>query len=303
MSGISIRKIEKGEEATVADILRESHGNFLDPRPLGKIIASEKAHPQHFLIAEENYLPRGCIAITSLPHPDWYVLRYLAVNHKTSSRENVAEKLLREALGYVQSRQPKYLRSTTPAIGPYVHVYKLIGFSPVRRDFRIAWNLTEISSNRSDNLRLEKVSDTIAKEASDLFLRSLTPYWDWRTEELGGPSAFEDSLIEGINKGEQWFLAYARNDPVGLAGLIPDFYGKGEARFRGAYITPGQRGKGLGLDLMHQIIEKSKELQQQRMAVYTFSYLDALAPGALLYLRSGGRIESEYIQLQKGMPL
>jgi len=35
------------------------------------------------------------------------------------------------------------------------------------------------------------------------------------------------------------------------------------------------------------------------MTVYTFSYLDSLAPGALLYLKSGGRIESEYLQMQR----
>ena len=309
MSGISIRKIEKGEEAAVANILHEAHGNFLDPRPINildlrpiyQTIASEHVNQQHFLIAEEDQLPIGCIAITTLPRPDWYVLRHLAVNHQASSRENVAEKLLGEALGHTRSRRAKYVRATTPTIQPYIHVYKHLGFIPVRRDFRIAWNFPELPDNRSCSLRLERVSDGSTKAASELFVRSLTPYWDWRTEEQGGPAAFEHSLLEGIKNGEHWFLAYATSDLVGLAGLIPDFYGKGQARFRGAYVAPERRGKGLGLDLLHQVIEKAKELQQHRMVVYTFSYLDALAPGALLYLRSGGTIESEYIQLQQEM--
>jgi hypothetical protein len=35
------------------------------------------------------------------------------------------------------------------------------------------------------------------------------------------------------------------------------------------------------------------------MKVYTLAYLDSLAPGAILYLKSNGKIEAEYLQLQK----
>ncbi len=49
---------------------------------------------------------------------------------------------------------------------------------------------------------------------------------------------------------------------------------------------------------MSKAINFAKKLGQRRMTVYTFSYLDCLAPGALLYLRSGGKIEAEHLQLQ-----
>jgi hypothetical protein len=31
----------------------------------------------------------------------------------------------------------------------------------------------------------------------------------------------------------------------------------------------------------------------------TLAFIDHLAPGAILYLRSGGRIEAEYLQLER----
>jgi hypothetical protein len=50
---------------------------------------------------------------------------------------------------------------------------------------------------------------------------------------------------------------------------------------------------------MSEISKFAKTLGQGKMVVCTFSYLDSLAPGALLYLKTGGKIDSEYIQLTK----
>ena len=51
--------------------------------------------------------------------------------------------------------------------------------------------------------------------------------------------------------------------------------------------------------MMSEISRIAKNLGQSKMVVYTFSYLDSLAPGALLYLRTGGKIEAEYLQLAR----
>jgi hypothetical protein len=45
--------------------------------------------------------------------------------------------------------------------------------------------------------------------------------------------------------------------------------------------------------------EESLLLEVLNDAVYTFSYLDSLAPGALLYLKTGGKVEAEYLQLAR----
>jgi hypothetical protein len=50
---------------------------------------------------------------------------------------------------------------------------------------------------------------------------------------------------------------------------------------------------------MNEVAKWAKTQGQRKMTVYTFSYLDSLAPGALLYIKTGGKIESEYLQLQR----
>jgi len=37
----------------------------------------------------------------------------------------------------------------------------------------------------------------------------------------------------------------------------------------------------------------------EEVNVYTTAFLDQLAPEAVLYLKSGGNIEAEYLQLQR----
>jgi GNAT superfamily N-acetyltransferase len=132
-----------------------------------------------------------------------------------------------------------------------------------------------------------------------MFVRALSPYWDWRTEEEGGTVAVGESFKEDRSRGARWILASLDKQPVGLVGIIPDFYEPGVAWFRGAFVLPEHRGKRIGSALMSEISKFAKTLGQGKMVVYTFSYLDSLAPGALLYLKTGGKIDSEYIQLTK----
>ena len=64
-------------------------------------------------------------------------------------------------------------------------------------------------------------------------------------------------------------------------------------------MLPEYRGKGYGALLMNEVSSWAKTQGQHKMTVYTFSYLDSLAPGALLYIKSGGKIDSEYLQMQR----
>ncbi len=298
MSAVTVRNFARGEEETLLGILIGAFGGFQDIPQTKRVIASEHFNPDGCFIAKESHSLIGCVAVTNLPREKWFVIRYLAVN-RPGSRTEVAEKLLGTALRYAKSKKPKFVRATTPAVQPYVDVYKQSGFRPVRRDFRISWNLTETHENHGVPLEMRRVTMETAKHAAELFVRTLAPYWNWRTTEQGRPEAVAQSFIEGMENEEQWMGGYVENKPVGLAGLIPDFYGVGEARFRGAFVVPELRGRGIGLALVREITELAREMGQRRMVVYTFSYLDFLAPGALLYLKSGGRIEAEYVQLQR----
>jgi hypothetical protein len=56
---------------------------------------------------------------------------------------------------------------------------------------------------------------------------------------------------------------------------------------------------GIGSMLMNAALNKTIQLGCRRLVVHTLAYLDALAPGAVLYIKSGGRIEAEYFHLVK----
>jgi len=228
---MTIGSFGSDEHTILLNILSESLGQFVDMPGTRKLISSDAFDPEGCFLAREKGAVVGCIAVTSLPRKNWLVIRYLAAKH-AMSRIDVVEKLLERALEYVETRRAEFLRATTPAIQPYVDVYKGFGFKPLRRDFRITWDLRDASHSLSKRVEI-------------------------------------------------------------------NYYKKGEARFRGTYVLPEYRGKGYGRTLMNEVSDWAKTHGQHKMTVYTFSYLDSLAPGALLYLKSGGRIECEYLQMQR----
>jgi GNAT superfamily N-acetyltransferase len=202
-------------------------------------------------------------------------------------------------IAYVESKGAEFLRATTPAVQPYVEAYRKFGFKPLRRDFRISWQINDAPDTGDSRLETEEVSDETMDSASSIFARALSPYWDWRTEEEGGIAAVAESFKEDRSRGAKWILARSNKEHVGLVGIIPDYYEPGVAWFRGAFVLPEHRGKKVGSALMSEIAKFAKHLGQREMIVYTFSYLDSLAPGAMLYLKSGGKIEAEYLQLSR----
>ncbi|HEV2119806.1 MAG TPA: GNAT family N-acetyltransferase [Candidatus Bathyarchaeia archaeon] len=146
---------------------------------------------------------------------------------------------------------------------------------------------------------MEEVSDETMDTASSLLFQASSPYWDWRTEEESGKLAVSESFKEESSHGAKWILARLNKEPVGLVGIIPDYYEPRIAWFRGAFVLPEHRGKRIGSTLMSETAKRAKNLGQRKMIVYTFSYLDSLAPGALLYLKTGGKIEAEYLQFAR----
>jgi GNAT superfamily N-acetyltransferase len=297
-SSVSIRAFSHGEESTLLDILNDAFGNFADVPRTKAALSSKRFDAGGCFVAEENGIPIGWVAATSLPRDKWFVIRYLSVR-RVMLQPTVAESLLARAIAYVESKGPEFLRATTPAIQPYIEVYRKLGFKPLRRDFRISWRIDDVPHTGDSRLEIEEVSDDTIDRASSLFVRALSPYWDWRTGEEGGVVAVAESFKEDRSRGARWLLASLDEEAVGVVGIIPDYYEPGVAWFRGAFVLPEHRGKRIGSALMSVISKFAKNLGQRKMIVYTFSYLDSLAPGALLYLRSGGKIEAEYLQLSR----
>ncbi len=296
--GVSVRAFSHSDESALLDILSDAFGSFADVPRTRAALSSRRFDADGCFIAEENGVPIGWVAATHLPRDKWFVIRYLSIR-RIRFQTAVAERLLASAITYVESKGPEFLRATTPAVRPYVEVYRKFGFKPLRRDFRISWQIDDVPHTEDPQLEIEEVSDEAMDSASSLFVRASSPYWDWRTEEEGGIIAVSESFKEDRSRGTKWIIASLDKEPVGLAGIIPDYYEPGVAWFRGAFVLPEHRGKRIGSALMSEISKFAKILGQRKMVVYTFSYLDSLAPGALLYLKTGGKIEAEYLQLAR----
>lgn len=161
----------------------------------------------------------------------------------------------------------------------------------------MAWELSSVYPPPRASITPLTLPQERFKEAVAVFLEGLHPYWDWWIDEVGGPEAVP-GLFQEPTENQVWMCIFNQDRMVGVAWFIRDFYGPAEARFQGVYVIPGARQNRVGSSLMYESINRAHQLGQRRMVIYTFSPLDHLAPGALLYLKSGGRIEAEYLELQ-----
>jgi predicted N-acetyltransferase YhbS len=219
LSDVSVRAFSQGEESTMLDILKDAFGSLADVPRTKAALSSRRFDADGCFIAEENRAPIGWVAATRLPRDRWFVIRYLSVRN-ARLQTSVAERLLARAIACVESKRPEFLRATTPAIQPYVGVYRKFGFKPLRRDFRISWQIDDVPCTEDPRLEIEEVSDETMDGASSLFVRALSPYWDWRTEEEGGIIAISDSFKEDKSRGARWIIASIDKDPVGLVGIL-----------------------------------------------------------------------------------
>ena len=295
-----VRNIELDELGALPRNLHDWTSGFIEVAGTAIALTADAFDPAGCFVAEDKGSIVGCVAVTSLPRKNWLVIRYLAAK-RALSRVYAVEKLLSRALEYVETKNPEFLRATTPSMQPYVDVYKSFGFRPIRRDFRITWDLAGTSEQANKQVEIREVTEKIAPRISKVYVESIRPYWDWRTEEQGGEEAVAQKFQEWVKKGERYLFGLVGEKVVALTGLIPDYYKAGDARFRGTFVVPEYRGRGYGRAMMSHASSWAKKLGQHRMTVYTFSYLECLAPGALLYMGSGGKIESEYLQLQRAL--
>lgn len=298
LSEITLRSFRPGDETLILEILAESFRGLEYLPRLKAELSGRYFNREGSFIAEKDGSPVGCVGFRNLPHRNWFEIRYLGVRDNSSVRL-VAEKLIARAVGHAGSKHFERLKAFVPATQPYVDSYKNAGFGPVRRQLRVEWELTTSSGRSEGSVPIRELSEDMAEEASSVWVEGLRPHWDWWIEEQGGPEAAGSWIKESVGKRENWIGAFAAEKLVGTTLIWRDFYGPGEARFNGVYVLPEFRVKGFGSALMNAAIRKGKQLGQRRMNVYTVAYLDHLAPGAVLYLKSGGRIEAEYLQLER----
>jgi len=253
---------------------------------------------QHgFFIANDRGSAVGCVVVTSLPRKKWFDVRHLALRDAFSNLET-GEELIRKAIGYVEEGGYEYLKATTPAIQPYVDLYKKFGFTPVRRSLRLAWELARPLGKASGSVEVRDLSIDDREGVEEMIVHAHLPYWDWWLEERGGTAVRDWAGRFGFPAGT-WLGAIRGGKISGLAGFSPDAYGDGEARLTCFCVLPEHRGAGLGSTLLSHTLDGARRVGQKRLVIYTLAYIDSLPPGAVTYLKSGARIEAEYLQLQR----
>jgi predicted N-acetyltransferase YhbS len=295
--GVTVRNCRPGDEDVFFGLLKNSFGSLeYVPRVTAEMSGSYFNREGSF-IAEKNGTAVGCVGLRNFPREKWLDIRYLAVKDP-ESRVLLAQNLVAKAVQYADTNHAEALKAFVPAVQPYVDVYKSFGFEPVRRSIRIGWDLTSHPTEQS-KIQTKELSKEFADDAAEVWIEGLRPFWDWWIEEQGGPETLGDWVKESVGKDQGWIGAFLDKKLVGLAILRADSYGPGQARFNGAYALPKFRARGVGSALMNATIREAQRLHQKVMKVYTLAFLDHLAPGAILYLRSGGTIEAEYLQLQR----
>jgi GNAT superfamily N-acetyltransferase len=296
--GVTIRNFRKGDEAIIPTIMEKCFGSleFIPRVKLG--LAGPYFSPEGSFVAEKDGAPVGCIGLVNLPRANWFELRYLGVTPDQASL-TVAGKLLDMAMHFAESKGTQQLKASTPAVQPYFDLYKNKSFKPARRQLQIAWDLTKDREQAAGPVQTKELAEDMAADARRVWVASLRPYWDWWIEERGGPEAAGEWVEESVMDGDPWIGAFFEGKLVGTTLLWPNAYGEGDARFNGVYVLPEIRNKGAGRTLMQAAIGKARELGQKKMNVRTVAFLDHLAPGAALYLRCGGRVETEFLELYR----
>lgn len=297
--GVIIRKYRPGDESIIPTIMKECFGT-LEYIPRVKLaLSSSFFNSEGSFVAESNGSAVGCVGLVNLPRTKWFELRYLGVRPNQPSLA-VADKLIDMAIQFAKSKGAERLKASTPAVQPYFDLYKNKGFEPARRQLQVGWDLEKKDSDPAvGSIQTKDLSGDMAAEARRVWVAALRPYWDWWIEERGGPESAGEWVEESLSDGDPWVGAFVDGRLVGTTLLWPNAYGEGEARFNGVYTLPELRKRGVGTALMHAAISKAKELHQRKMNVRTVAFLDHLAPGAALYLRCGGRVETEFLELYK----
>lgn len=299
-NNLILRSFQQGDKQSFLYLVNTAYRNLekLTQEQVERLTSPPYFNSEGFFIAEKEGKPFGCVGVYNLTAVKYFELRYLAVKEALSNLP-IVDELIKTALEYSASKQPKLVKAVTLTIQPYVEAYQRFGFKPVRRILRITWDPIKILEEEPSNRKITvtEIRESDVKEASHTLVEGLKPYWDWWIEEEGGDEKLLQRAAEWM-KQDQWLGAKVKNKIVSVAAVFPHTKGV-KAVFSGVIVLPEFRMKSVGSTLMSSALNRARELGCNRLVVQTVAYLDALAPGAVLYLKSGGRIEAEYLQLIK----
>jgi N-acetylglutamate synthase-like GNAT family acetyltransferase len=297
---VILRSFQQGDEQTFLLLVNTAYRNLenLTFERLNRLATRPYFSYEGFFIAEEDGLPMGCVGVFNLPSQKCLEIRYLAVKEAFANM-HIVDGLIEAAMKYSALKKPKLVKAVTLTIPPYVEAYKRFGFTPVRRILRIAWDpiKTPAEKQPSPEITITEIGEHEVAEASQTFVEALQPYWDWWVEEEGGNEMVRKKAAEWLRQST-YLVAKVDNKIVGVTAVIPRRE-RGQVSFSGVMVLPKFRMSGIGSALMNAALNKAVQMGYKRLVVRTLAYLDVLAPGAVLYLKSGGKIEAEYLHLNK----
>lgn len=296
----TLRSFQDGDEKSFLQLVNTAHSKLenLSMERVEQLTSSPRFNRDGFFIAEQEGAPVGCVGVFTLPSQRHLEIRYLAVIEAFSNLA-IIDQLIEAALEYSDFKQREPVKATTLTNQPYLEAYQRFGFKPVRRMLRFGWDTTVIPREEPSHpiATIVEISPAVVHEASQVYLDGLRPYWDWWVEEEGGDEAVVKDVADSMKSGnEVWLGAKVENKIVGVTGVLPNAE-RDEAWFWGVAVLPSFRMKGVGTALMNAALSKTRELGCKRLYLTTIGYLDSLTPAAILYLKSGGKIDAEYVHL------
>ena len=299
----SLRTMSPDDFPRVLQLIDETfHGVDYLPRIKKGLYGGYLTREGSFVAERADGTIVGSICLAGLPRRGWFETRYLAAKDDDAA---IARWLIVQAEEYARSMKGERLKAFVPMVQPYVDYYKDLGFMPVRRDLRVVWDIEKFQVLHDElpgyvGVEIRELSGEMADEASRVWGRGMTPHWDWWFEERGGLEAGSAWVKDSVRENDPWLGAFDGDDRmIGVTVAWFDSYGPGESMLNGVYVLPEERGRRIGSRLLQAVIARTKAKGQRSMRVYTMSPLDHLAPGPIMYLKSGGKIEAEYTRLEK----
>ena len=190
----------------------------------------------------------------------------------------------------------------TPSI---IEAVSALGLNPVRRILKVRWVLgshaTRCAGKVSGKVSVIRVSELGQPEyVARAYLEGIRTHWDWwiRSEKGGYEPALADVTRWLEENPSRWFAATIQDRIVGASGYNPHRRLAGAVWLAGVAVRPEYRLSGIGWALLCAVLDSASGEGFREAVVYTYSPMTGLAPGATLYLKSGGLIQAEYVHFE-----
>ncbi len=197
------------------------------------------------------------------------------------------------------------IRVSALGVPSIVRAVSGLGLKPQRRILKVKWRLgspVKCGNRAASEVSVIRVEDVEqAESVARAYLDGLRTHWSWCIEaDEGGYEAALAEVVRWIRGNpSRWFAALAGGQVAGAAGYAPHPRRAETAWLASVAVRPEYRLRGVGRALLCAVLNAARCEGFTEAVVYTYSPMAGLAPGATLYLKSGGLIQAEYIHFER----